>query len=170
MDSILNETKASESLADRAERVLTRFCERDLNLATAESCTGGLVAALLTDIEGCSHAFERGYVTYTDASKRELLDVSLELLNEKGAVSKEVAIAMAEGALRLSGAQVAVSVTGFAGPGGEDDEEGLVHFALARDGAATVHAQESFGPVGRDQVRQKSLETVLHLLKRMLSS
>lgn len=170
MNRISNDTTASDLLAERAKTILAGFCERDLKLTTAESCTGGLVAALMTDIEGCSHAFERGYVTYTDASKHECLGVNPDLLRQKGAVSKEVAIAMADGALRLSGAQVAVSVTGFAGPGGEYDEEGLVHFALAREGAATIHEQQSFGPVGRDRIRQKSLETVLCLLERMLSS
>lgn len=168
MESV-NDTKSSDLLAERAKRVLSQFCERDLRLTTAESCTGGLVAALLTDIEGCSHAFERGYVTYTDAAKHELLGVDQELLRRKGAVSEEVAIAMAEGALQRSGADIAVSITGFAGPGGEDDEEGLVHFALAREGAATTHVKKSFGAVGRDRIRTKALETVLQIFERMLS-
>ena len=166
MERLAKDMMSLDPLADRAEHVLTSFCDRGLKLTTAESCTGGLVAALLTDIEGCSHAFERGYVTYTDASKHELLGVNQDILSKRGAVSKEVAIAMAEGARRLSNAEVA----GFAGPGDENDEEGLVHFALAQEGAATIHVKKLFGPVGRDLVRQKSLETVLDLLEMMLSS
>ncbi|MGK7650981.1 CinA family protein [Roseovarius sp. B08] len=169
MVGISDDTKSSsDPLAERAKRVLARCCERDLTLATAESCTGGLVAALVTDIEGCSHAFDRGYVTYSDAAKHELLGVEQDLLRQKGAVSKEAAIAMAQGALRLSGANVAMSVTGFAGPGGEGDEEGLVHFAVAREGERPTHLERSFGAIGRDQIRQRSLETVLDLLERVL--
>ena len=104
-------------IADRATSVLQKLCARDIHIATAESCTGGLVAALLTDIEGCSHAFERGFVSYTDQSKHELLGVDRALLDACGAVSRPVAIAMAEGAMARSGAQIAVSTTGFAGPG-----------------------------------------------------
>ncbi|MEQ3626204.1 MAG: CinA family protein [Celeribacter sp.] len=170
MDSTPKDMKSVGPLAKRAETVLSQLCKRGLKLTTAESCTGGLVAALVTDIEGCSHAFERGYVTYTDAAKHELLGVDQDLLHQKGAVSQEVAIAMAEGALQRSDANVAVSVTGFAGPGGENDEEGLVHFALAREEAVTTHVKKSFGAVGRDQIRRKALETVLEIFERMLSS
>lgn len=155
--------------AARAETVLRRFCEGELRLATAESCTGGLVAALLTDIEGCSHAFERGFVTYTDEAKHELLGVPMALLHEKGAVSEPVAVAMAEGALKRSRADIAVSVTGFAGPGGPGDEEGLVHFALARGGRNTVHRVQSFGALGRDPIRQRSLGTILEMLEETVT-
>ncbi|WP_339639287.1 CinA family protein [uncultured Sulfitobacter sp.] len=103
-------------IADRAQSVLEKLCALDIHIATAESCTGGLVAALLTDIEGCSHAFERGFISYTDQSKHELLGGDRALLNACGAVSRPVAIAMAEGAMARSGAQIAVSTTGFAGP------------------------------------------------------
>ncbi|KZX93128.1 MAG: CinA family protein [Sulfitobacter sp.] len=156
-------------IADRAQSVLEKLCARDLHIVTAESCTGGLVAALLTDIEGCSHAFERGFVSYTDQSKHELLGVDRALLNACGAVSRPVAIKMAEGAMARSGAQIAVSTTGFAGPGRPEDEEGLVHFALAREGCNTVHRAESFGAIGRDAIRQRCLETILDMLEESLT-
>lgn len=160
---------AEAPVAERAKKVLGRACDAGLKLATAESCTGGLVAALVTDIEGCSHAFERGFVVYTDAAKHELLGVATDLLETRGAVSREVAIAMAEGALKRSGADIAVSVTGYAGPGGGSGEEGLVHFALARAGAATLHREERFGAIGRDPVRQHCLETVLAMLETVVA-
>src|SRR5438094_6824500 len=107
------------SLDELAKFVLREACGRRLRLATAESCTGGLLASLLTDVPGCSHAFERGFVTYTDEAKHELLDVPLEMLRNEGAVSQAVAKAMAEGAIAASRADVAVSVTGWTedGPG-----------------------------------------------------
>ncbi|MEX3317125.1 CinA family protein [Sulfitobacter sp. PS-8MA] len=159
----------SQDSARRAKAVLQRLCDTDRKIATAESCTGGLVAALLTDIEGCSHAFERGFVSYTDRAKQEVLGVECRLLAEQGAVSQAVAIAMAEGALSRSGADIAVSTTGFAGPAGEEDEEGLVHFALAQLGRNTVHRVRSFGPIGRDLIRQRSLETILDMLEETLT-
>src|SRR5688572_12157344 len=116
------------------ERVLKAACDRELTLATAESCTGGLLASLLTDVEGCAHAFDRGFVTYAAEAKAELLGVHPGLLDSPGPVSEAVARQMAEGALRHSRADLAVSVTGFAGPGGPGDTPGLVHFALARRG------------------------------------
>src|SRR5690349_13285559 len=104
-----------------AHRVAQTACERNLTLVTAESCTGGLVASLLTDIEGCAHVFERGFVTYTDESKREALRVPQSLLAQYGAVSVEVARAMAVGGLAASKGDLCLSVTGFAGRGGPDD-------------------------------------------------
>lgn len=164
-DPKMNAPETTDLTATRAAHVLARACDRNLTLATAESCTGGLVAALVTDIEGCSHAFDRGFVAYTDAAKQELLGVDRRLLQDCGAVSKEVAVAMADGALMRSGADLAVSVTGYAGPAGEGREEGLVHFALARKGGPTRHRQESFGAIGRDPIRQRCLETVLDMLE-----
>lgn len=153
------------SVARRARQVLERICDQDLSLSTAESCTGGLVAALVTDIEGCSHAFERGFVVYSDDAKHDMLGVPREVLEICGAVSKEAAVAMAEGALHRSRADVAVSVTGFAGPAGDQGTEGHVHFALARSGAATEHREEAFGAIGRDAIRHRCLETVLEMLE-----
>jgi nicotinamide-nucleotide amidase len=146
-----------------ARRVLDEACARRLKLVTAESCTGGLLASLLTDIPGCSHAFERGFVTYSNDAKRELLGVPAGLLESPGPVSEEVALAMAEGALRNSRGDISLAVTGFAdaSPGGE---AGLVHFAVGRRGAAARHSRQRFGPLGRAQVRIRSLEVSLRLI------
>ena len=114
-----------------AERILAAAKDRGWQLATAESCTGGLLAALFTDVPGYSHVFDRGVVSYSDGAKCDLLGLASDMVENCGAVSRAVAEAMAAGALERSDAQLAVSITGFAGPGGEDDEEGLVHFALA---------------------------------------
>jgi nicotinamide-nucleotide amidase len=155
---------------DRADRVLELACERELMLATAESCTGGLLAALLTDVPGCSHAFERGFVVYTDEAKAQMLGIELDKIERHGAVSKEIAIAMAHGALRRSEADVALSITGFAGPGKAGEEEGMVHFACARQGGTTAHRCERFGAIGRQGVRIASLETALEMLEAALEA
>jgi nicotinamide-nucleotide amidase len=146
------------------ERILRRACEAELRLATAESCTGGLIASLLTDVEGCSHAFERGFVVYTDEAKREMLGVEAELLRRHGAVSEPVARAMAEGALGRSGADIVLAVTGYAGPTGGEGEEGRVHFACARRGRPTVHRECRYGPLGRGGVRLACLQTAAEIL------
>lgn len=146
-----------------AKAVLRRACDRRLKLATAESCTGGLLASLLTDVPGMSHAFERGFVTYTHAAKHEMLGVAIEILESQGAVSKASAVAMAEGALAHSEADLAVSITGFA-EGGPDQPAGLVHFACAAKGRPTTHRVMGFGEVGRAEVRIRALETALGLL------
>ena len=155
---------------DRADKVLELACDKELMLATAESCTGGLLAALLTDVPGCSHAFERGFVVYSEAAKCDLLGLERAMVEECGAVSKPVAVAMAQGALRRSDADIALSITGFAGPGGKDDEEGLVHFACARRDGATDHREEHFGPIGRQGVRLGALETALEMLEQALKA
>jgi nicotinamide-nucleotide amidase len=152
-----------------AHRLLERACDKELMLATAESCTGGLLGSLLTDVQGASHAFERGFIVYTDEAKNELLGVPAELIEEKGAVSQEVAIAMAEGALEHSRAHVALAVTGFAGKGGPDDEIGLVHFGCARRGQPTRHCERHFGDVGRGPIRIACLRTSLKLLEEALA-
>ena len=154
---------------DRAQRVLEAADKLDLKLATAESCTGGLLAALLTDVRGLGHVFERGFVVYSKQAKCDLLGIAREKVDHCGAVSKEVALEMAQGALRNSEADVAVSITGFAGPGGEDDEEGLVHFACARRGGETCHREEHFGAIGRDGVRIASLEAALEMIEQALT-
>jgi nicotinamide-nucleotide amidase len=150
-----------------AKFVLREACERGLMLATAESCTGGLLASLLTDIPGQSHAFERGFVTYTNEAKHELLGVPLEILETAGAVSEACARAMAEGALAHSRAAVAVSITGFA-EGSDAEEAGLVHFACARTHRPTQHVRARFGDIGRAAVRVKALETALGMMRDQL--
>ena len=157
-----------DELDQRAERLMKRLCEQELTIASAESCTGGMLAALLTDIEGAGHGFDRGFVTYTKEAKTELLGIDPALLEENEAVSEPVAKAMAEGALARSSADIALGVTGFAGPAGEDCEEGLVHIALARRGGDTKHRTEHFGAIGRGPVRVKTLEALLDLLKAEL--
>jgi nicotinamide-nucleotide amidase len=155
-------------LDQQAERLMRRLCDRELTVATAESCTGGMLAALLTDIEGAGHGFDRGFVTYTKESKTELLGIAPDLLEHNQAVSEVVARAMAEGALKRSQAHVAIGITGFAGPAGPDHEEGLVHIALARRGERTLHREEHFGAVGRGAVRVNSLKVMLDMLEQCL--
>src|SRR5271168_2570870 len=141
----------SPALTDRASALIARYASLGLKIATAESCTGGLVAALLTEIPGSSAVVERGFVTYSNAAKRELLGVPAATLETHGAVSEATARAMALGALAHSRAQVAVSVTGIAGPDGGSAEKpvGLVHFARAGPGRAVVAVERRFGDLGR---------------------
>ncbi|MBL4689960.1 MAG: CinA family protein [Rhodospirillales bacterium] len=143
-------------------------CRRSgLMLATAESCTGGLIAGCLTAVAGSSDVFERGFVTYTNEAKSELLGVAPDLFAGPGAVSEEVARAMAEGALANSNAGITVVVTGIAGPGGGTAEKpiGLVHIACARDGAETLFERHVFGG-GRDAVRAGTVLAALRLVRR----
>lgn len=154
-----------EDIEKATLRLLEKACERELTLATAESCTGGMLASLLTDVEGCAHAFERGFVTYTDESKAEMLGIPIDLIKREGAVSKAVAIAMAEAALDRSKANITLSVTGYADKG---EEPGLVHFACAREGRITAHREEHFGPVGRGATRVKSLRVAVEMMTEML--
>jgi nicotinamide-nucleotide amidase len=150
-----------------AQRVLREACGRELRLATAESCTGGLLASLLTDIPGTSHAFERGFVVYTHEAKREMLGVEGEILERDGAVSEACARAMAEGALAHSRADLAVSITGFT-EGAPGQPAGLVHFACARRGQPTMHRKLELGDIGRARVRIAALETALSMLADQL--
>jgi nicotinamide-nucleotide amidase len=150
---------------EATRRLLEKACERDLVLATAESCTGGMLASLLTDVQGVAHAFDRGFVTYTNEAKNEMLGVSMELLEDKGAVCPEVAIAMAEGALERSRANIALSITGFADKG---EEPGLVHFACARKGRKTAHREEHFGPIGRGATRIACMQVAVEMMTDML--
>ena len=143
-------------------------CTRDgLLLATAESCTGGLIAAALTEVSGSSAVVDRGFVTYSNEAKTGMLGVAPELIGSVGAVSREVAIAMAEGALGASRADIAVAVTGIAGPGGGSAEKpvGLVHLAVAVRGAPTVHAERRFGDIGRSPVRLATVEAALEMIQ-----
>jgi nicotinamide-nucleotide amidase len=152
---------------DLATFVLREACERGLTLATAESCTGGLLASLLTDIPGMSHAFERGFVVYTDDAKQEMLGVAAALIASDGAVSERVARAMAEGALAQSHADIAASVTGFA-DGAPGQPAGLVHFACARRNRPTAHRVVRLGEVGRAKVRIAALEIALGMVRDQL--
>ena len=144
--------------------------ERRLKIATAESCTGGLVAALLTEIPGSSSVFERGFVTYSNRAKQEMLGVPGDLIADCGAVSEPVARAMAEGALREAHANIAVAITGVAGPGGGTAMKpvGLVHLAAARENRALVHETLRLGEIGRDEIRLAAVATALELLRRMI--
>jgi nicotinamide-nucleotide amidase len=125
-----------------------------------------MLAALLTDIEGCGHGFDRGFVTYSKDAKHELLGIDRGMLDHNDAVSEAVARAMAEGALGRSDADLSVGVTGFAGPGGPGQEEGLVHFGLARTRGRTDHREEHFGAIGRGAIRVESLKVMLEMLER----
>jgi nicotinamide-nucleotide amidase len=158
-----------DNLDEQAERLMRRLCDKGLTVATAESCTGGMLAALLTDIEGAGHGFDRGFVTYAEGSKVELLGIPAELLKENDAVSEKVARAMAQGALNRSSAELAIGITGFAGPAAPGREEGLVHIALARRGGPTVHREEHFGSLGRGGIRVKSLKSMLEMLEQSIS-
>jgi nicotinamide-nucleotide amidase len=154
-------------LIARASALVARYRAAGLMAATAESCTGGLIAGLLTEIPGSSNVLERGFVAYSNAAKQELLSVPAETLAKHGAVSAETARAMAEGALANSRAEVAVSVTGIAGPDGGSAAKpvGLVHFACARRGGATIAREERFGDIGREAVRLASVRVGLELLE-----
>lgn len=157
-----------DHLDEQAERLMHAICDGGLKIASAESCTGGMFAALMTDIEGCGHGFDRGFVTYSNDAKRELLGIDPEVLERNDAVSEPVARAMAEGALHRSEADIAIGVTGFAGPGAPGQEEGLVHFAVARRERPTIHREEHFGAAGRGPVRVKSLKVMLEMLEQAL--
>ena len=138
-------------------------------LATAESCTGGMIAAALTDIPGSSAVVDRGFVTYSNAAKMQMLGVSAQTLKDFGAVSEETAREMAEGALRAAGTTFAVSVTGIAGPGGSEHKpEGRVCFGLAQSGAETVTELVDFGALGRDEARLASRDHALAMLQSAL--
>jgi nicotinamide-nucleotide amidase len=139
-------------------------------LATAESCTGGLVAGALTEIAGSSDSFDRGFVTYSNAAKTEMLGVDAALIEAHGAVSGTVAQAMAEGALLRSHATLAVAITGIAGPGGGSAEKpvGLVHFAVAAVGGATDHVREIFPDEGRKEIRMAAVRRALAMLLERL--
>ncbi|GAK32889.1 competence damage-inducible protein A [Iodidimonas nitroreducens] len=152
---------------EEAARALVTACRaRSITLATAESCTGGLIGAAITEIAGSSDVFDRGFITYSNAAKQDLLDVPMALIEQYGAVSEPVARAMAEGALHHSRADIAVSVTGIAGPGGGSAVKpvGLVWFGLACRGATTKCIQREFGDIGRAAVRMETVAQALALL------
>lgn len=147
-----------------AESLMAEICHRRMKIAVAESCTGGLAAAVLTDVEGCSHGFDRGFVTYTDDAKHAQLKVPRRVLETVGAVSPDAALAMASGALDASEADVALSITGFAGPGGPGDPPGLVYFGTAVRGREPQYAVRHFVLTDRTSVRIDSLRVGFQLL------
>ncbi len=160
----------SEDLRAAAIAVLDACRARGLKVATAESCTGGLVAGALTDIAGSSDVFDRGFVTYSNEAKQQMLGVPAGMLQEQGAVSRQTAEAMARGALGHAKADIVVAITGIAGPGGgsADKPVGLVHFAVASRGGKLTHAEKRYGDIGRAEVRHKSVLQALMMLKTMV--
>ncbi len=165
-------THISVELVKQAKILLDHCQARKLTLVTAESCTGGLVAAVLTDAPGASAVVEGGFVTYSNEAKAMSLGVPRELLDTFGAVSEPVARAMAEGALRASRADVSVSITGIAGPdgGSKDKPVGLVHFAAASRDGRIKHSEKRFGNIGRGEVRRRSVEEALALLDDLVGT
>jgi nicotinamide-nucleotide amidase len=160
------------AVAILAKAIITEAERAGLKIATAESCTGGLVSAALTDIAGSSAVLDRGFVTYSNEAKTEMLGVDASLIQREGAVSENVARAMAEGALNNSRADLTIAITGIAGPGGGSPTKpvGLVHFATARKHQATHHSEKHFGELGREEVRNAALLYALDLLKVRLAS
>ena len=152
-----------------AEALLSAARTKRLKIVTAESCTGGLVAGLLTEIAGSSDVFERGFVTYSNEAKRMMLGVKPTTLATFGAVSKETATAMAIGALEKAGVDLAVSITGIAGPGGATPGKpvGLVHFAVAARDGRILHRECRFGAIGRSTVRARSVIEALKMLMEL---
>jgi nicotinamide-nucleotide amidase len=154
----------------QAAQMLDRARERGELIATAESCTGGLLSATLTAIPKCSDVFERGFVTYSNAAKSEMLGVPAWLIEKHGAVSEDVARAMAGGALTQSNATLAISITGIAGPDGGTEEKpvGLVHFAAGRADAPMRHERVEFGDLGRAEIRRRSVAKAIEMLRSLL--
>jgi nicotinamide-nucleotide amidase len=151
-------------------RTLLELCRRKrLTIAAAESCTGGLLAAILTEIPGSSDVLERGFVTYSNAAKRTMLGVPADTLERHGAVSRETSEAMAKGALAHAPVDLAVSITGIAGPGGAVDGKpvGLVHFAAVARSGRILHREKRFGDIGRSRVRRASVLEALTMLREM---
>ena len=159
----------SEDLRRAASRVLERCRAHGLTVATAESCTGGLVAGTLTEIAGSSEVVDRGFVTYSDAAKEAMLGVPAAILKRHGAVSRETAEAMATGTLAHAPVDLAVAITGIAGPGGgsADKPVGLVHFAAAARDGRLIHREKRFGDVGRSEVRLRAVAEALAMLEEL---
>jgi nicotinamide-nucleotide amidase len=153
-----------------AAKLIDKASQIGVTLTTAESCTGGLISAALTDVAGSSAVFERGYVTYSNAAKIDMLNVTAQSLSAYGAVSEEVAAEMANGALQKAQADIAVSVTGIAGPGGSDHKpEGMVCFSIATR-IGTMTETQLFGPLGRTEVRSATVQRALELALQTIDS
>lgn len=158
-----------QSILVLAEEVLRTCRGAGLKLATAESCTGGLIAGCLTEIAGSSDVVERGFVTYSNTAKAEMLGVPAGMIAEHGAVSEPIARAMVEGALAHSPADIAVAVTGVAGPGASEAKPaGRVHLAVARRGQPVEHLRRDYGAIGRNAVRQATIRDALTLVLQVI--
>jgi nicotinamide-nucleotide amidase len=165
-----------DRLRKEAAALIDLCRDRGLKLATAESCTGGLLAAYITSVAGASDVLERGFITYSNDAKAEMLSVEASIIEAVGAVSQQVALAMAAGALLHSKADITAAITGIAGPGGgsPDKPVGLVHFAVARRIAMSagrldyraLHHEEEFGDIGRGEVQEEAVATALKLLRQ----
>lgn len=160
-----------DDLLRRAEATLAAARAKGLKIAVAESCTGGLLAGVLTEIAGSSDVFERGFVTYSNEAKQQLLGVREETIHAHGAVSAETAEAMAEGALKHAFADITAAVTGVAGPGGGSEAKpvGHVQFAAARRGYPTEVVLHRFGAIGRGPIRLAAVRVALDLLDRRIA-
>ncbi len=162
----------SDRLTNLALLVSDDARQKRLRICTAESCTGGLLAGLFTEFAGSSDIFERGYVTYSNHAKQDVLGVPGDMLADFGAVSETVVRAMAEGALEASRANIAIAITGIAGPGGGTPMKpvGTVHLACARENRAILHEQLQLGDIGRSAVREATLLTALNLIAKQIAS
>ena len=165
----------NDLLSARVKDLIARLRKGGLLLATAESCTGGLLSALITEIPGSSDIFDRGFVTYSNEAKIEMLGIDAKLITQFGAVSAEVARAMAESAVVLAKAHIAVSITGIAGPGGGSESKpvGLVHFGAARTDSNRAlrkinHVERRFGDIGRARVRHGALSVALDMIDELI--
>jgi nicotinamide-nucleotide amidase len=155
-----------DDIVDAAERLLDICKRKNLTVATAESCTAGLVAGTLAEVPGISSMLDRGFITYSNAAKQDMLGVSADTLARHGAVSRETAEEMARGALAHAPVDLAVSVTGIAGPDGGSAEKpvGLVHFAAASRSGQLLHAEKRFGEIGRADIRKQSVLQAFRML------
>ena len=155
-----------QDIEETARGLVADFTEKKLLIATAESCTAGLIAGVITEIPGSSNVFDRGFVTYSNEAKREMIGVANATLKAHGAVSRPTALEMAQGAIGNSGANISIAVTGIAGPGGGTEEKpvGLVHLAAARTGYETLHREMRYGDIGRNAVRLATVRTALEML------
>jgi nicotinamide-nucleotide amidase len=162
----------SEDLIDAARTLLDLCRTKKLTIAAAESCTGGLLAATLTEIPGSSDVFDRGFVTYSNQAKQEMLGVAAATLAAHGAVSQETAEAMATGALAVSDADLAVAITGIAGPGGAAPGKpvGLVHLAAASHEGELIHQERRYGDIGRAEVRRAAVLDAFAMLRELAQS
>jgi nicotinamide-nucleotide amidase len=158
-----------EDIVEAAKNLLTICRRKNLLVATAESCTAGLVAGTLSEVPGVSSILDRGYITYSNQAKHEMLGVPLDVLNRHGAVSRETAEAMVRGVLGHSRVHLAVSVTGIAGPDGGSAEKpvGLVHFAAATRSGKLTHAEKRYGDIGRANVRKQSVLQAFRMLHEL---
>ncbi|WP_186806511.1 CinA family protein [Rhizobium leguminosarum] len=161
-----------QDIISTAEAIVRDFTAAGLMVSTAESCTGGLIAGALTEISGSSAVVDRGFVTYTNSAKIEMLGVQTETLSRFGAVSEETARQMVHGALFRSRAEIAVAVTGIAGPGGGSPEKpvGLVHLAAKSRAGSLIHRKMLYGDIGRSEVRLATIRTALEMVRSLLAA